>query len=434
MLETQPLLAPSTNVTRNSNNRKTILICTIGSAGDVNPFIGIGQELQKRGFRVVLITSQYFEPLALSAGLEFVGLGSSADYQTIIQDPDLWDPNKGFKVFADQVVFPIMEPAYEILAGFDPSETILVAQGQFFAAHIAHEKLGFPFITVHLQPAALRSVYEFPLLPVWMPPFLKRGVLNLMDALVLDKLFAPNINRFRQKLGLPAINKIFDRWMHSTQLNLCLFPDWFARPQPDWPPQTRLTSFIYYDKQSEQDIIPDDVNEFLNAGSAPIIFTPGTAMKHANQFFLDCIEACQQLGRRGILLTQHPEQLPGELPPDLRHYAYLPFSKVLPQAVALVHHGGIGTTAQAIAAGIPQVIRPMAHDQPDTALRVEKLGIGVSLSPKNFNATSLAEKLNAVITTQQVLDRCKTYSRKINPDQSLNDTCALIENFIRDQA
>ena len=124
-----------------TQTKSTILLCTIGSAGDVYPFIGIGQNLIQRGFRVVLITSQYFESQARSAGLEFFGLGSSEDYQSIIQDPDLWSPDKGFKVFADRVVFPIMEPAYEIIAGFDPSNTILVAQGQFFAAHIAHEKI-----------------------------------------------------------------------------------------------------------------------------------------------------------------------------------------------------------------------------------------------------------------------------------------------------
>jgi rhamnosyltransferase subunit B len=414
--------------------KKTILLCTIGSAGDVNPFIGLGQHLIKRGFRVVLITSQLFESQACNAGLEFFGLGSKEDYQSIIQNPDLWDPDKGFKVFAESVVFPIMEPAYKIISGFDPTKTILVAQAQFFAAHIAHEKLGFPFITIHLAPAAFRSVYEFPLLPAWMPRFLKRGLFNLIDALVLDKLFAPNINRFRQTLGLPAIKKIFDRWMHSTQINLCLFPDWFAQPQPDWPPQTQLTSFVYYDKQSENDDIPDTVNDFLNAGSPPIIFTPGTAMKHANQFFLDCIQACQLLGRRGILLTQHPEQLPDELPKHIQHFAYLPFSKVLPRAAALVHHGGIGTTAQAIAAGIPQVIRPMAHDQPDTAARVEKLGIGVSLSPKKFNAASLAGKLNTLITSQDVLDRCKAYAERIHPNQALNDTCTIIDDFACNQS
>ena len=408
---------------------KTILLCTIGSAGDVNPFIGIGRELKRRGFRVVLITSQYFETQARSIGLEFFGLGSAEDYQSIIQDPDLWSPDKGFKVFAERVVFPIMEPAYQILAGFDPSKTTLVAQGQFFAAHIAHEKLGFPFVTIHLQPAAFRSVHEFPLLPVRLPPLLIRGLFSLIDALLLDKLFAPNINHFRQRLGLPAINKIFGGWMHSPQKNLGLFPDWFAQPQPDWPPQTQLTGFVYYDKQNEHEELPDGVDIFLNAGSAPIIFTAGTAMKHADQFFRDCIEACQLLRRRGILLTQHPEQLPDQLPEGIQHFAYLPFSKVLPRALALVHHGGIGTTAQAIAAGIPQVIRPMAHDQPDTAARVEKLGIGASLSTKKFNAGSLAEKLNTLITSQAVLERCKVYADKIHPVQALNDTCTIIEIF-----
>ena len=152
-------------------------------------------------------------------------------------------------------------------------------------------------------------------------------------------------------------------------------------------------------------------------------------MKHADQFFLDCIEACQLLGQRGILLTQHPEQLPAELPENIQHFAYLPFRRVLPQALALVHHGGIGTTAQAIAAGIPQVIRPMAHDQPDTAARVEKLGIGASLSTKKFNATSLAEKLKILITSQAVLALCRAYAERVNPDQSLNETCAIIEKF-----
>src|SRR5688572_3995327 len=109
--------------------QRTILLCTIGSAGDVNPFIGIGEELKKRGFRAVLITSQYFETQARSVGLEFFGLGSAEDYQSIIQDPDLWSPDKGFKVFAERVVFPIMEPAYEIIASFDASSTILIAQG-----------------------------------------------------------------------------------------------------------------------------------------------------------------------------------------------------------------------------------------------------------------------------------------------------------------
>ncbi len=414
-----------------TKTEKTILLCTIGSAGDVYPFIAIGKQLKERGFRVAFITSQYFESHARDAGLEFFGLGNVEDYRSIIQDPDLWSPDKGFKVFAERVVFPIMEPAYQVIASFDPSQTILIAQGQFFAAHIAHEKLSIPFITVHLQPAAFRSVHDFPLSPIPLPSFLVRGLFRLIDALLLDKLFAPNINRFRLSLGLPAIQSIFGGWMHSPQLNLGLFPNWFAQPQADWTPNTKLTDFIIYDPQQDDEPLPPDLETFLNEGSPPVIFTAGTAMKHGEQFFQDCAYACQMIGQRGILLTQHPEQLSAQLPDGVQHFSYVPFGKVLPRALALVHHGGIGTTAQAIAAGIPQVIRPMAHDQPDTATRVARLGIGLTLDPKQFNPETLARALEKLVSSATVLERCKTLALQIHPEQALHDTCTLIEEFSR---
>jgi UDP:flavonoid glycosyltransferase YjiC (YdhE family) len=266
-----------------------------------------------------------------------------------------------------------------------------------------------------------------------MPPAIKRGLFKLIDTFVLDKFFAPEINRFRLTLGLPTIKSIFGGWMHSPQKNIGLFPEWFAPPQPDWPPQTQLTGFVYYDKKGTGKDLPEDIEDFLNEGSAPVIFTAGTAMKHADRFFRDCIEACRRLGRRGILLTQHPEQLPTELPQGIRQFSYVPFSGVLPRSLALVHHGGIGTTAQAFAAGIPQVIRPMAHDQPDTAARVERLGIGATLHPKNFHAAALAEKLDALIASQAVRERCKALASKIHPDQTLHDTCAIIEDLAREK-
>src|SRR5262245_40496195 len=126
----------------------TILLCTIGSAGDVNPFIAIGQELRQRGHRVILCTSQYFESHARNAGLEFIGLGTVEDYLSIIEDPKLWELETGFKVFAERVVLPILQPTFDAIKKFDPARTLLIAQGQVFGAHIAHQKYGFPFITI----------------------------------------------------------------------------------------------------------------------------------------------------------------------------------------------------------------------------------------------------------------------------------------------
>ena len=412
-----------------TQHERTILLCTIGSVGDVNPFIAIGQELRKRGHRVVLCTSQYFESHTRNAGLEFIGLGTAEDYLSIIEDPKLWEPETGFKVFAERVILPILQPAFDAIKKFDPTRTLLIAQGQVFGAHIAHEKFNFPFVTVQLQPAAFRSVYAFPLLPSWMPRPLKRILINASDHFVIDRSLAPEINRFRREQSLPPVKHIFGDWMHSPLATIGLFPDWFASPQPDWPSQTRLTGFIFHDKRGEDEQLPRDVLDFLDAGDPPVVFTPGTAMKHGAQFFEASIQACQMLGGRGMLLTQHKDQLPSTLPEDIRHFNYLPFSLILPRVAALVHHGGIGTIAQALAAGIPQVIRPMTHDQPDNAARVQLLGTGVSISPKAYTVRTVAEKLNGLLSSVEVLARSKEYAQRMDPQQSLRETCDMIEDL-----
>jgi rhamnosyltransferase subunit B len=417
------------DLSHSTQHERTILLCTIGSVGDVNPFIAIGQEFRRRGHRVVLCTSQYFESHARNAGLEFIGLGTAEDYLSIIEDPKLWEPETGFKVFAERVILPILQPTFEAIKKFDPARTLLVSQGQVFGAHIAHNKYGFPFVTVNLQPAAFRSVYEFPLLPSWMPRPLKRILINAFDHFVIDRALAPEINRFRKEQLLQPVKHIFGDWMHSPLATLGLFPEWFASPQPDWPLQTRLTGFIFHDKRAEDEQLPQDVLDFLGAGDPPIVFTPGTAMKHGGQFFEASIQACQMLGRRGMLLTQHQEQLPSILPEGIRHFEYLPFSLVLPRVAALVHHGGIGTTAQALAAGIPQIIRPMTHDQPDNAARVQLLGTGISISPKDYTAQTVAGRLNRLLSSADVLARSKEFAQRIDAQQSLQETCDLIENL-----
>lgn len=124
---------------------------------------------------------------------------------------------------------------------------------------------------------------------------------------------------------------------------------------------------------------------------------------------------------------------PDSLPDGVRHFKYLPFSQVFPHAAALVHHDGIGTTAHAIAAGIPQIIRPMAHDQPDNSARITKLGIGVELAPKEFTGKSLAEKINTLLSSPDALERCQTFASEIDPAESLDAACEQIENFTHTQ-
>ena len=144
------------------------------------------------------------------------------------------------------------------------------------------------------------------------------------------------------------------RWWLSPDLVIGLFPGWYAAPQPDWPRQLRLAGFGRFDGARAE--LPEDVRRFCEEGSPPIAFTLGTGMTHAAGFFRTAVAVCDALGTRGLLLTKYPEVIPARLPPGVRHCAFAPFRQLLPLCAAVVHHGGVGTTAAALEAGCPQLV------------------------------------------------------------------------------
>jgi UDP:flavonoid glycosyltransferase YjiC (YdhE family) len=393
------------------------LLVPLGSAGDVHPFVGLGAALRSRGHRVTVITNEHFGPLVRRQGLEFEPLGSEAEFLAVMDDPDLWHPTRAFRTVMTKVA-EMIRPSYDRIAGrIVPGETVVVSSMLGFGPRIAHDALGVPLVTVHLQPSVLRSLDAPPVYPSigdlarW-PRRLRRLLFWLMDAAMIDRVLAPPVNRFRAELGLPPVRRLFDRWMHSPQLVLGLFPDWFGPPQRDWPPNVVLTGFPLYDEAAVREPDPA-VEAFLGGGEPPVVVTPGSAMKHGREFFAEAIEALRRLGRRGAFLTRYRDQLPGRLPGGFAHFDYVPFSRILPRAAALVHHGGIGTTAQALAAGIPHLVMPMAHDQPDNAARLERLGVGRSLPPKRFRAPAVAGALGDLLDSGAVAARCSELAHRI---------------------
>ena len=410
--------------------QQSYVFVPMGSHGDVHPIVGLAVAMRARGHKVAVCTNGFFRALIEQNQLEFIELGTAQDYLDATSHPDLWDARKGP---AAVIAFMVstLRPGYQLLLQrWQRERFILVASPLCLSARLLQEVHGVPLVTTQLQPLVLRSVHEVPglpaLMPAWAPSWWIRLFYWLADRALIDPLICPTLNAFRHELGLPPVQRVMQAWWNSPQRIIGLWPAWFGAPQPDWPQHTRLAGFPLYDESGIATLSPE-LENFLAAGSAPIAFTPGSAMRQGRKFFEAAIGACGKMQRRGLLLTRFAEHIPSNLPDSVIHVPFAPFSQLLPRCAALVHHGGIGTMAQGFAACLPQLVMPMAHDQPDNLLRLRRLGAGDGLPPAQFKAQAVADKLATLLSDVQVRSRCRQLQQWILAAQPLTTACELLE-------
>jgi UDP:flavonoid glycosyltransferase YjiC (YdhE family) len=132
-----------------------------------------------------------------------------------------------------------------------------------------------------------------------------------------------------------------------------------------------------------------------------------------------------------MLVTNFPDQVPADLPPHVRTFGYQPFSGLLPRASLLVHHGGIGTLAQTIRAGIPHLVVPNGHDQFDNAWRIERLGLGRSIPQTRYRADLVARTVREILDDTATGARCIEAAPRIDPADAVRKACELIETLAR---
>jgi rhamnosyltransferase subunit B len=396
-----------------------VILATVGTDGDVFPHLGLAATLRARGHRVTLAAPETFRARAHAFDLEFHPLVTAAEVTRMLADPDLFHPLRSGWMMA-RWGGPMIPRQYEALAALaaEQPDTVLVTNPGVLASRLVQEKLRIPTASLLLQPGLVPSSTAPPEMPggLTIPPWLPHPLRSLywrgVDA-AADLLLGPTLNPVRADLGLSPVRRIF-RWWFSPDLVIGLFPAWYAAPQPDWPPNLRLAGFGRFDGARAE--LPEDVRTFCEAGPPPIAFTLGTGMTHAAAFFRTAVAACDAVGARALLLTKYPHVLPAHLPARVRHCAFAPFRQLLPLCSALVHHGGIGTTAAALEAGCPQLVLPMAWDQPDNAARVERMGAGLALGSRRRTSGHVARAL-AELTAPHVRDRCRaTASRARGAD------------------
>ncbi|VWX62597.1 RhlB, TDP-rhamnosyltransferase 1 [Burkholderiales bacterium 8X] len=428
-----------------------ILICAMGSHGDMLPFIGLGAVLQRRGHEVRFYGNGLFDRLVTRAGLHFVETSDADLVRAALADPRATETRGGLGLIGEGVVDTVLPTYRAMAADVLPGATLLLGSTLAFAPRLLAETHGLPCAIAHLSPSIFRSEHRAPrLLPQlridrW-PRLAQRGLWALADWRVIDPVFTRPFNVARASLGLPPVQRMLHRWIHQASLNLGMFPGWFANPQPDWP-AAELTGFPMYDGEPEADAETEaeadadadaeaeadadagsaSLRRFLDAGPAPVVFTAGTANTRSKAFYAESAAACVRLGLRGILVAAERAQLPDILPPELLHVSYARFKLLFPRAAAVVHHAGIGTLSQALGAGVPQLVRPMAYDQFDNAARACDLGVATELLPAHYRGERLDAALTGLLRDRQLHVRCAAVAQRMKSEDGLSRACDLIE-------
>jgi len=394
--------------------RRVLLHC-VGSAGDVLPFIAIARALQARGAAPVVATSAWFAPLIERAGVAALSLGVPEDYAQALGHPDLWHPWRGPQALWSIVLGQLPATLHALEDWLDDPQTLLVGSTLALAVRVAAER-GHPrTATVHLAPACLLSADRPARWPGWPPLHpLPRPLRTLALALArgtAHRLLAPPLEALRTGWGLPPLDTAVTTWMHSPHRVIAAFPDWYAPAASDWPAQTRQCGFPTAPAGGP---LSADLEAFLQAGAPPVVITAGTGHARAERFLESGLRAALTIGLRAVLVCAFRDAVPPLPSTRAIAVAHAPFAELLPRAAAVIHHGGVGTTAAAFAAGVPQCISPLAYDQVDNAARVAALAAGLRLPAPGRRAAGWSRILRRAVSDPALLAGARTCAMRMS--------------------
>jgi UDP:flavonoid glycosyltransferase YjiC (YdhE family) len=407
---------------------KRIVLVTFGSLGDLHPYMALGLELKRRGHCPVIATSEHWRGKVEAEGLDFAPVRPDAP------DPAkrkallnrLFQSRQGAKVVISELMMPALRDSFEDTRRAAEGADLLVSHPLTFTVRLVSELDGIPWASSVLAPLSFLSSHDPPVLPImswlerfrWLGPGFHRALFRLGRLQTIS--WAKPWHALRADLGLPPTdeNPIFEG-QHAPDLVLAMFSKQLARAQPDWPPQAVVTGFCVHDRHAEEEATPEEVERFLDDGPPPVAFTLGSsAVWSAGRFYAESLEAIRRIGARAILLIgpEGANALPEHLPEGVAAFGYAPHSSLFPRCAAIVHQGGVGTTAQAMRAGRPMVVVPFGFDQQDTAARVQRLGIARVIPKERYDAARVTRALGELLDDPAPTGRAAEIGRLVRAE------------------
>jgi UDP:flavonoid glycosyltransferase YjiC (YdhE family) len=371
-------------------------------------------------------------------GLGFTAIRPDADTADQKLMKRIMDPRFGSQAVVRELVMPRLREMYDDLSRAAAGADLLVSHMLTYAVPVLAEKRGLPWLSTVLQPLVFFSAHDPPVLPPapWLASLRVLGprfnALWLGAAKRAAYPWGEPVRALRRELGLPAGKDPLFEGQHSPLGVLALFSGRFGPPQPDWPAGVRVCGFPFYDRDFGGQGLEARLSAFLGAGEPPIAFTLGSSAVHvAGRFYALAAEAARLLGRRAVLLAGPGSRALSGLPLGVVAAPSAPYHDLFPRCAAIVHSGGIGTTAQALRSGRPQLIIPFAHDQFDNASRVERLGAGRSLRRSRLDAAVLAGTLKSLLADPAAASHAAAVAVSVRGEKGAATACDSIEAALR---
>jgi len=385
-----------------------ILLASWGSFGDVYPYVGLAFALKGRGHHPVLATAEFYRPLIESLGFEFHPIGPMIDPSDQATIKRVLDPVRGADALVKEILLPSLDADYEALDRAAQRADVMVTHPITFAAPVVAQARNLPWASTVLAPMSFFSATDIPV--VAPAPYLASlgrfgswyGRILSRFARASTRRWMEPVSQLKRRLGLPAGGHPLFEGQFSPRLTLALFSRVLAEPQADWPPNVVITGSVFY---NGPDLLQPELEAFLSAGPPPLVFTLGSsAVAAAGRFYEESLDAVRRLHARAVLLTGGFERnVPRDaVSVDTFVVDRAPHQLLFPRAAAVVHPGGAGTLAQALRAGRPMLVVPHAHDQPDNAARVTRLGVARTVRQHRYRGARVARELEQMLSDRRI--------------------------------
>ncbi|HMQ33512.1 MAG TPA: glycosyltransferase, partial [Chloroflexaceae bacterium] len=412
-----------------------LVFTTHGSSGDLNPFLALGVGMQARGHTVRFALSPPLAALAEQAGFDVYPL--AADAPLTAQEAVYAQGSSvgSLKAAVQQAILPTLRQKVDDLrAACDHADLLVAASLQLPASFVADET-GIPWASVAVAPLALPSS-QFSPSPLPFAPVPLRPLMNQIawrvGAQLLRPIADPAVNALRADRGLqPRRDLLLTGNLSPDLIAVAVSPAFMPEP-PDWPPHARTTGFCFWDTPGDWQA-PPELSAFLEQPGPIVAVSSGSQSLDVRgafaAFYRTSVEAVHQAGARALVLGAQPGTVAGSSA-DTLTLSYAPFSAIYPRCVAVIHHGGIGTTAQALRAGVPMLIAPWGFDQFFIGDRVAQLGAGQSISRRQYVTRRVAAHLRALIEDPSYRQRAEQLSAQIQREDGVGTLCEALEALL----